>query len=61
MLRVLNLFFTEMIRIVEDYGGAVEKNTGDGLMAYFEDRAADDPGGNSVQGLNGRRESRAAA
>jgi adenylate cyclase len=37
MLRVLNLFMTEMIRIVEDYGGNVEKNTGDGLMAYFED------------------------
>lgn len=37
MLRVLNLFMTEMIRIVEDYGGSVEKNTGDGLMAYFED------------------------
>lgn len=37
MLRVLNLFMTEMIRIAEDYGGVVEKNTGDGLMAYFED------------------------
>lgn len=37
MLRVLNLFMTEMIKIVEDYGGNVEKNTGDGLMAYFED------------------------
>ena len=37
VLRVLSLFFTEMIRIVEDYGGTVEKNTGDGLMAYFED------------------------
>lgn len=36
-LRVLNLYFTEMIRIVEDYGGTVEKNTGDGLMAYFEE------------------------
>jgi adenylate cyclase len=36
MLRVLNLYFTEMIRIVEDYGGVIEKNTGDGLMAYFE-------------------------
>ena len=36
MLRVLNLYFTEMIRIVNDYGGSVEKNTGDGLMAYFE-------------------------
>src|SRR5437870_134009 len=37
MLRILNLFFTEMIKIIEDYGGAVEKNTGDGLMAYFEE------------------------
>ncbi len=35
LLRVLALFFTEMIRIVEDFGGVVEKNTGDGLMAYF--------------------------
>ena len=35
-LRVLNLFFSEMIKIAEDYGGTVEKNTGDGLMAYFE-------------------------
>lgn len=39
MLRVLNLFMTEMIRIAEDHGGSVEKNTGDGLMAYFEDDA----------------------
>lgn len=39
MLRVLNLFMTEMIRVIEDYGGYVEKNTGDGLMAYFEDDA----------------------
>ena len=35
LLRILSFFFTEMIRIVEDYGGVVEKNTGDGLMAYF--------------------------
>lgn len=49
MLRVLNLFFTELIRVIEDYGGAVEKNTGDGLMAYFEDRAATDAGSNSVK------------
>jgi class 3 adenylate cyclase len=35
LLRILSLFFTEMIRIVEDFGGVVEKNTGDGLMAYF--------------------------
>ena len=37
MLRVLNLFFTEMTRIAEEYGGTVEKNTGDGLMVYFPD------------------------
>jgi class 3 adenylate cyclase len=41
LLRALNLFFTEMFRIAEDYGGTVEKNTGDGLMAYFEDQASD--------------------
>lgn len=35
MLRVLSFFFTELIKIIEDYGGTVEKNTGDGLMAYF--------------------------
>ena len=43
MLRVLNLFITEMIRIIEDYDGHVEKNTGDGLMAYFEERTGDAP------------------
>lgn len=37
ILDALAIFFTEMIRIAEDYGGTVEKNTGDGLMAYFED------------------------
>jgi len=36
-LRCLNLYFTEMIRIAEDYGGNVEKNTGDGLLIYFND------------------------
>jgi class 3 adenylate cyclase len=35
ILQIISLFFTEMIRIIEDYGGVVEKNTGDGLMAYF--------------------------
>jgi class 3 adenylate cyclase len=49
MLRVLNLLFTEMIRIVEEYAGAVEKNTGDGLMAYFEDQPSDESGGSSVK------------
>jgi class 3 adenylate cyclase len=42
ILAILNVFFTEMVRIAEDYGGTVEKNTGDGLMAYFEDRAGDE-------------------
>ena len=37
ILDALAIFFTEMIRIAGDYGGTVEKNTGDGLMAYFED------------------------
>jgi adenylate cyclase len=41
LLRVLNLFFSEMIKIAEDYGGTVEKNTGDGLMAYFEDNGTE--------------------
>ena len=35
LLNLLSLFFTEFIRIVEDFGGTVEKNTGDGFMAYF--------------------------
>jgi len=42
-LQVLNLFFTEMVRIAEDYGGAVEKNTGDGLLAYFEENGGTPP------------------
>lgn len=37
LLRTLSLFFSEMIRIVEDYDGVIEKNTGDGLMAYFSE------------------------
>ncbi len=37
MLGVLNVFFSEMVRVAADYGGTVEKNTGDGLMAYFQD------------------------
>lgn len=46
IVQVLSLFFTEMIRIIEDYGGVVEKNTGDGLMAYF---AKDEMPGVSIQ------------
>lgn len=43
MLAVLNLFFSEMIKVAEDYGGTVEKNTGDGLMVYFEDGGTSPP------------------
>jgi adenylate cyclase len=46
MLQIISLFFTEMIRIIEDHGGVVEKNTGDGLMAYF---ARNDVPGVSIQ------------
>ena len=35
ILRSYTLLFSEMIAIIEDYDGTVEKNTGDGLMAYF--------------------------
>lgn len=35
MLTALSILFSEMIRVIEDHGGTVEKNTGDGLMAYF--------------------------
>lgn len=34
-VRILSLFFSEMIRIVGDFEGTVEKNTGDGIIAYF--------------------------
>lgn len=40
LLRILSFFFTEMVKVIEDYGGFVEKNTGDGLMAYFSPDAA---------------------
>lgn len=49
ILAILNLFFSEMTKIAEDYGGTVEKNTGDGLMAYFED------GGSSSSGTGSHR------
>ena len=38
LVRAYDLFFGEMVRIAEEYGGEVEKNTGDGLMAYFEEQ-----------------------
>jgi class 3 adenylate cyclase len=34
---LLNLFMAEMLQIVKSNGGDFEKNTGDGLMAYFKD------------------------
>jgi class 3 adenylate cyclase len=51
ILSTFNLFFTEMVRILEDYGGTVEKNTGDGLMAYFEDGGGDPPETGSKRAL----------
>lgn len=45
ILRVLNLFFSEMIKIGEEYGGWVEKNTGDGLLIHFEDSTGTENGG----------------
>ena len=51
MLKVLNLFFTEMIRICEEYGGNVEKNTGDGLMIYFNDREGNPPEAGSKRAI----------
>jgi adenylate cyclase len=35
VLRVMNIFMAEMLNIIRDFGGTFEKNTGDGLMAYF--------------------------
>jgi class 3 adenylate cyclase len=43
VVHTFSLFFTEIIRIAEDYGGTVEKNTGDGLMVYFEDGGGEPP------------------
>lgn len=40
LLHALSLFFGEMFAIVADSDGTVEKNTGDGLMAYFVGSAA---------------------
>jgi adenylate cyclase len=44
-VHIFNLLFTELIRIAEDCGGTVEKNTGDGLMVYFEDGGGTPPEG----------------
>jgi adenylate cyclase len=34
-LGIMNVLMAEMLSIVNDFGGTYEKNTGDGLMAYF--------------------------
>jgi adenylate cyclase len=36
VLRVLNLFMAEMLYVIRAHQGEFEKNTGDGLMAYFK-------------------------
>lgn len=41
LLRILSLFFSEMGHIIEDHSGVIEKNTGDGLMAYFANEPND--------------------
>jgi adenylate cyclase len=43
VLALLNLFMSEMISTVRDFDGTFEKNTGDGLMAYFGEGATTDP------------------
>lgn len=35
VLKILNLFMAEMLHAVRAHDGVFEKNTGDGLMAYF--------------------------
>jgi class 3 adenylate cyclase len=42
VLALMNIFMAEMLSIVKDFGGTYEKNTGDGLMAYFGEDAATD-------------------
>jgi class 3 adenylate cyclase len=37
VLKLVNLFMAEMLQIVKVNDGDFEKNTGDGLMAYFKD------------------------
>lgn len=34
-LAIMNVFMAEMMNIIRDHKGEFEKNTGDGLMAYF--------------------------
>lgn len=42
ILKIMNIFMSEMLNIVRDFGGTYEKNTGDGFMAYFGENAPAD-------------------
>ena len=42
VLALLGVFMTEMMNIVRDHDGTFEKNTGDGLMAYFGTETSSD-------------------
>jgi class 3 adenylate cyclase len=42
VLEFMNLFMAEMIALVREHDGHFEKNTGDGLMAYFGEGAKSD-------------------
>ncbi|MCY2926388.1 MAG: adenylate/guanylate cyclase domain-containing protein [Planctomycetota bacterium] len=41
VLKAMNVFMAEMMNIVRDFEGTFEKNTGDGLMAYFGTETAE--------------------
>jgi adenylate cyclase len=49
VLRMMNIFFPEMIRVAEKHGGTIEKNTGDGLLAWFEDSFSTEDGNGPVR------------
>jgi len=48
VLKVMNVFMAEMMNIARDFDGVFEKNTGDGLMAYFGTDASDEAAGVEV-------------
>lgn len=41
VLASMNVFLGQICSIVQDYGGGYEKNTGDGIMAYFGTETSD--------------------
>lgn len=47
-LFMLNLFIPEAMELVRDFGGKLEKNTGDGILAYF---GAGEDDGDAVEKL----------